>query len=120
MQGFNSNVAYIPPYSAANPFQYFGAPNINAVLPAGIHIDPLTGDVQFRPMGQFVGMLVIEVIQWRFIGGVWVNVGVSRRDVQFQTRFCSNNRTPRIKVYRDGVLQTGANTYTVCAGSQYA
>jgi large repetitive protein len=116
--GPGSNVQYIAPYNAAFPFPYFGAPNNNAAPPAGIRIDPLTGDVQFRPMGVFVGMLVVEVTQWRFVGGVWVNVGVSRRDVQFQTKFCSDNRTPRIKVYRDGVLQTGANTYTVCAGTQ--
>jgi hypothetical protein len=112
-------VTYISPYSAGYPFPYFGAPNVNAAYPAGLRIDPFTGDIMFRPMGVFVGMLVVQVTQWRFVGGVWVNVGVIRRDVQFQTKLCTDNRTPRIKVYRDGVLQTssGANQ-VVCAGTQ--
>ena len=117
LQGIGSFVSYVPPYSAGYPFPYFGAPNQNAAYPAGIRIDPATGDVLFRPMGVFVSNLVIEVTQWRLVSGVYVNVGVTRRDVQFQSQFCINNRIPRIKAYRNGVLQTGL-AFTVCAGQQ--
>jgi hypothetical protein len=117
LQGIGSFVSYKPPYSAGYPFPYFGAPNQNAAYPAGLRIDPLTGDVMFRPMGVFVANLVIEVTQWKLIGGVYVNVGVTRRDVQFQTRLCLSNKIPVVKAYRNGILQTGL-AFTVCAGQQ--
>ena len=116
--GVGSFVSYIPPYSAGYPFPYFGAPNQNAAYPAGLRIDPTTGDVLFRPLGVFVSNLVIEVKQWRLVNGVWVNVGTTRRDVQFQTQLCLANRVPLIKVYRNGVLNVGSNNFSVCAGQQ--
>lgn len=118
MQGFNSTVQYIPPYSAGYPLPYFGAPNPNAAAPAGLHIDPQTGDVMFRPMGAFVSNLVIQVTQWKLIGGVWTSVGMTRRDVQFQTILCTSNKVPVIKAYRNNVLQLGSLAFTVCAGVQ--
>jgi len=113
----SSSVTYIAPYNGAYPFTYFGAPNANAASPAGLHLDPRTGDIRFRPMGSFVSVLVIEVTQWKLVGGVWTNVGMTRRDVQFQTKFCPDNRAPIIKAYINGILQSGLS-YTVCAGQQ--
>ena len=117
LQGIGSNVSYIPPYSAGYPFPYFGAPNANTTYPGGLRIDPITGDVLFRPIGVFVSNLVIEVTQWKLVGGVRVNVGMTRRDVQFQTQLCTNNRNPIIKAYRNGILQTNLN-YTTTGGTQ--
>ncbi len=116
-QGANSAVQYVAPYSANLPFPYFGFPNANATYPAGLRIDAKTGDVQFRPLGIFVGQLVIEVKQWKYVGGVWENVGISRRDVQIQTKLCSDNRAPIIKMYKNNVLQTGISN-VVFAGQQ--
>jgi len=115
LQGIGSYVSYVPPYSAGYPFPYFGAPNQNAAYPAGLRIDPATGDVLFRPMGVFVSNLVIEVTQWKLVGGVRVNVGITRRDVQFQTMLCSNNKIPRIKAYKNSIIQTGLS-FSVQAG----
>ena len=117
LQGFNSFVQYKPPFSAGYPLSYFGAPNPNGAYPSGLRIDPVTGDVLFRPMGIFVSNLVIEVTQWKLIGGVYVNVGVTRRDVQFQSQLCLSNKVPLIKAYRNGLLQVGL-AFTVCAGQQ--
>ena len=117
LQGIGTSVTYVSPYSAAYPFPYFGAPNPNATYPAGLRIDPLTGDVLFRPIGVFVSNLVIEVTQWKLVSGVRVNVGVTRRDVQFQTLLCLSNRVPIIKTYRNGILQVGSN-YTIGFGQQ--
>ena len=117
LQGIGSPVSYISPYSATYPFPYFGAPNTNAAYPAGLRIDPLNGDVLFRPMGQFVSYLVIEVTQWKLVGGVRVNIGMTRRDVQFQTQLCDNNRIPIIKAYKNSILQTGLS-FSVQAGQQ--
>ncbi len=114
---FATPVTYNPPFSANYPFSYFGAPNTNAAPPAGLRIDPATGDVLFRPIGVFVAPLVIEVTQWRKIGGVTTNVGVTRRDVEFQTRLCTSNRIPLIKIYKNNVLQFGQQ-YNISAGQQ--
>ena len=117
LQGIGSPVSYITPYSATYPFPYFGAPNTTAAYPAGLRIDPLTGDVLFRPMGQFVSYLVIEVTQWKLVSGVRVNVGMTRRDVQFISQLCNSNRAPLIKTYKNGILQNGFQN-TVIAGQQ--
>jgi PKD repeat protein len=113
-----SQVTYIAPYSAAYPFQYFGAPNANATYPAGLRIDPKTGDIMFRPIGIFVGQLVIEVTQWKSISGVWTNVGMTRRDVQFQTRFCANNLPPLVQVNGIG-LTINTSNFLIFAGQQF-
>ncbi|MFZ4796916.1 MAG: PKD domain-containing protein [Bacteroidia bacterium] len=120
-QSYGTPAAYVPPYSAGLPFPYFGSIG-GGTYPAGLRIDPVTGDVLFRPMGVFVSKLIIEVTQWKNISGVPTNVGVTRRDVEFQTQFCTNNRIPRIKAYKNGILQIGNyNTVTqntVTAGQQ--
>lgn len=117
MQGPGSSVAYNPPYSAGYPFAYLGAPNQNAPYPAGLRIDPVTGDVLFRPSGVWISNLIIEVTQWKKVGTTYVNIGVTRRDVQFQTQLCTGNLAPRIKIYRNGTLQNTQN-FSVCVGQQ--
>ncbi len=115
--GPNANVSYIAPFSPANPFPYLGTPNANAPLPAGLHINPNTGNIFFRPMGAFVANLVIEVTQWRNILGVMTKVGLTRRDVQLQTVNCNQNLAPKIKIYKQGILQT-TNNFTVKPNQQ--
>lgn len=110
-------VTYNPPYNVSYPFSYFGAPNANATYPAGLRIDPVTGDVIFRPTGTWVSNLVVEVTQWKKVGSTYVNVGTTKRDVQFQTQLCSNNLEPKIKIYKDGVLQIG-QTFSTSGGQQ--
>jgi hypothetical protein len=113
-----SSVTYIAPYNAAYPFPYLGAPNANGTYPAGLRIDPKTGDIMFRPIGVFVGQLVIEVTQWKSISGVWTNVGMTRRDVQFQTRFCANNLPPLVQV--NGIGSTiNTSNFLIFAGQQF-
>ncbi len=113
---FATLVTYNPPYSPSYPFPYFGAPG-GGPPPAGLRIDPITGDILFRPMGIFVAPLVIEVTQWRKIGGVSTIIGVTRRDVEFQTRLCTSNRIPLIKIYKNNVLQLGQQ-YSIAEGQQ--
>lgn len=115
--GVNTPANYIPPYSANYPFPYFGAPNANAALPAGLHLNPSTGDLQFRPNGAFLSNLVLEVTQWKLVSSVWVNVGMTRRDVKFQSVLCNANKSPIIKAYRNGILQSGLS-FSICAGQQ--
>ena len=114
---FGIPATYNPPFSAGYPFPHFGTPNANAAYPAGLRIDPVTGDVLFRPIGSFVSNLIIEVTQWKKIGGVPTNVGVTRRDVEFQTQLCTANRIPLIKVYKNNILQN-THQFSVSAGQQ--
>jgi PKD repeat protein len=116
-QGPGAGVTWNPPFNAGYPFNYLGAPNRNATYPGGLRVDPITGDVLFRPQGVFVSNLVIEVKQWRKISGVYVNVGATRRDVQIQTALCGNNLIPLIKVYRNNVLQS-AQSFNAKVGEQ--
>jgi len=108
-KGINTSVTYWPPYSASYPFPYYGAPNANTAYPAGLRIDPITGDVLFRPIGLFLTSIVIEVTQWKLVNGIRVNVGITRRDIQFQTVSCSENKIPLIKAYKQGILQPNNN-----------
>ena len=106
-ESLNTSVTYWAPYSATYPFPYYGAPNMNAAYPAGLRIDPVTGDVLFRPVGLFVVYMVIEVTQWKLVNGYRVNVGLTRRDVLFKTISCTTtNKIPLIKVYNGAVIQT--------------
>lgn len=118
LQGSGSPVTYVSPYSAGVPFPFLGVPNANAPAPAGIHVDPVTGDLSFRPQGYFVSNLVIEVKQWKLVNGVYVHVGTTRRDVQFYSVACLSNFAPRLNVYRNGVLQSKPYQFDVCAGQQ--
>lgn len=115
--------AYQPPYSANVPFPYLGAPNSSPPLlpPAGINIDPVTGDLRFRPQGAFVSNLVVEVMQWKLVNGVYVLMGITRRDIQFYSQACPNNNPPVLRTYNDDGTPTSPQpnfNYAICAGQQ--
>lgn len=123
LTGPGASAPYLSPYSASVPFPYLGAPGQSPPLlpPAGIFMDPVTGDLQFRPMGNFVSNLVIEVKQWRNINGVPTLVGITRRDIQFYSQNCPNNNPPVLRTYTgDGVLTSPQPlfNYSICAGQQ--
>lgn len=107
-QAANTNASYVLPYSPSYPFPYLGPP-ISPPYPAGLRIDPTTGNITFRPLGVFLSNLVIGVTQWKLVSGVWTNVGCTRRDVQFQTRLCTSNRAPIVKIYKNGIREFNNN-----------
>ena len=118
-----ASAPYVSPYSPTVPFPYLGAPlqSPPALPPLGISIDPVSGDIRFRPAGNFVSMLVIEVKQWKTIGGVPTLMGVTRRDIQFYSQFCPPNNPPILRTYdANGVLTSPQPLYTyyICAGQQ--
>lgn len=96
-QGANSQVSYTGSFSAQRPLSFLGFPNANLVSPAGFHLDPVTGDLSFRPTKvNETGVLVIEVVEWRRINGVMKEVGRTRRDMQVIVVSCPNNKIPTI------------------------
>lgn len=92
---------YASPYSATVPFSYLGAPiqSPPALPPLGININPITGDIRFRPLGFFVANLVIEIKQWKTIGGVPTIMGITRRDHQIWSTNCAVNSPVIVKKY---------------------
>jgi len=98
LTGANASTTYNSQYSANNPLCYLGFPNKNLVWPAGFHLDPVTGDIMFRPtcMNQ-IAIIVIEVKEWRKVNGVMTVIGVTRRDMQIIVIPCPNNKVPKIK-----------------------
>jgi hypothetical protein len=111
-------VTYVLPFNGSYPLPYFGAPNPNAAYPAGLRLNPTNGEISFRPMGSFVANLVLEVTQWQLINGIYTNVGVINRDIQFQTSNCLYNRIPMILAYKDGIKQPSLAFYAL-AGKQF-
>ncbi|OYU96851.1 MAG: hypothetical protein CFE21_00765 [Bacteroidetes bacterium B1(2017)] len=123
MGGPNSPLPYVSPYSATVPFPYLGAPlqSPPAIPPVGISLDPVTGDLRVRPTGTFVAMLIIEVKQWKTIGGIPTIMGITRRDIQFYTLYCPNNNPPVIRTYTENATLTSPQpnfSYAICAGQQ--
>jgi len=115
--GQGSPATYVSPYGPGVPFPFLGVPNTGLPLPAGLHIDPVSGDVKFRPQGIFVSDLVIEVTQWKKVSGVYVKVGVTRRDLQLYTTLCGSNSSPVVYTWPKGVRSSNYS-FNVCPGQQ--
>ncbi len=121
--GPGSAAPYVSPYSPLVPLPYLGAPiqSPPAIPPIGINIDAVTGDIRFRPLGNFVANLIIEVRQWKTIGGVPTLMGITRRDIQFYSQFCPANNPPVFRTYDASSVLTSPQpnfAYSVCAGQQ--
>ena len=65
MESATKALKFSSPYSHEKPLFFFGMPNANLAFPKGIHLDPLTGDLSFRPMKEEVGVITIDVKSYR-------------------------------------------------------
>lgn len=101
-------INYSHPFSSKMPLTFLGFPNTTQALPGGFHLDPNTGNINFRPMiANEVTIMVLEVVEWRIINGTKRIVGKTRRDIQINVLNCNNNTPPTIKGESD----------TVCTGT---
>lgn len=58
------------PWTYDRPLSFFGYPNANLQFPAGFHINPNTGLVQFRPTAlNQVAIVAVKVTSWKRING---------------------------------------------------
>ncbi|MDX5319528.1 MAG: PKD domain-containing protein [Bacteroidota bacterium] len=97
LTGLNSSITYSGNFSPVRPMTFFGFPNQNLQWPAGFRLDPLTGDLLFRPTQvNQVAIVVIEVKEWRKVNGTMQVVGRTRRDMQIIVIPCPNNKVPKI------------------------
>ncbi len=115
----NTLAPYVSPFSPSVPFPYAGFPNQfpSSDPQNGIHINPVTGDIRFRPVGEFVSNLVVEVRQWKNVAGLPTLMGVSARDIQFYSRNCTNYSRPQLQVFTSDTAIKDTAHFTVCAGN---
>jgi hypothetical protein len=110
------------PYNANIPMPYLGIPQTFSPneKPFGIHLNPKSGLLEFRPQGNFVSNLIVEVRQWRRINGLPTLVGISNREFIFHSIPCSNNNTsPAILTYTDSNTITDQTSFIVASGKSF-
>jgi hypothetical protein len=104
----NTPISYLSPYAYNKPINFYGFPNDALPWPRGIHLDTLTGDVQFQPMKSEVTIMVVKVNEFR--NGV--KIAELRREIQIIAILCFNNNPPSIT--------TNVRSKSVCAGDSVA
>ncbi len=110
LQGKGSPTSYSGNFSPQRPLNFFGFPNQNLSYPAGFRLDPVTGELKFRPTQQNqVGVIAVEVREWRNLNGSWTQIGSIRRDLQVTVVSCPTNQKPSI---------SGPYSYEACVGNQ--
>ena len=88
-------ISFTGSYTYDKPFYFWGFPNKNLPFPRGFHVDPVTGDVYFRPMKIETSILVLKVKEWRKdSSGVMQNIGYITRDVIVTIISCPGNLAP--------------------------
>ena len=119
LQSLGTSVTYTPPYAYDVPMPFY--PPKNGPFPLGISCDANTGDVMFTPSygagGQFVGVMAIEIKEWRNINGMATCIGITRRDMQTWLISCPPNYPPTIMTDPSNGLQPKIS-WQVRAGNQ--
>jgi len=92
----NYKIALVLPWNPQGPLTYLGHPNRNLQWPGGFHLDPVSGDLKFRPtvLNQYA-TIVMEVKEWRLVNDTMRVVGLTRRDFVIKIISCTNEM-PRI------------------------
>ena len=107
LSAVSTPISYTGSYTYDKPFFFWGFPNAALPTPRGLHIDPKTGDIQFRPMKAEVTLMVVQVNEFR--NGV--KIGEIRRDMTFFVIPCTNNGSPTVSTPNNIMAKT------VCAGN---
>jgi len=101
---------YVAPYQPQAPMPY--TPPLNGSYPSGIVVDPIYGDVKFRPnLYPFVGVVAVKIEQWRKVNNSLAIVGVTRREIQMYVKFCDPNNPPTLITIPSGVSTTKPKTF---------
>lgn len=106
--GRNNPGSYSGNYTYKKPINYLGFPRSFKNPPRGIHLDPLTGDLQFRPMKKEQTVMTFSIKEYR--NGKYI--GEVRRDMQVIVVNCPKNKPPTIS----GINGSSKFRTSVCAG----
>lgn len=107
LQDFNDSIQYASSYAYDKPVFFWGFPNASLPFPRGIHLDPASGDLQFRPMKAEVSVMTVKVNEFR--NGVLI--AELRREMQVMVITCINNNPPMI------TTPNNIRSKNVCAGN---
>lgn len=120
LTGPGASVNYTPPFAFNRPLPWTGP--ANGTFPAGININPHTGDIGFTPNGNnFTGVAAVQIQQWRWNPSLQIYqlVGTTRRDLQVWMRACPINSPPTLAT-RPGMFGDTLNPrfqWEICAGN---
>lgn len=107
-----SGGAYKSPFSYNYPLTCLGGnnPNTQANPVTGFNLDPINGDLLFRPMQVQITVLKLMVTEWRKDSlGIYKVIGKTPRDMQFSITPSNGNYLPTL---------SGPFSYDVCAGER--
>jgi hypothetical protein len=125
LQAAASSVTYMPPLAFDRPMPWTGT--FNGPFPNGISCDPANGDIMFTPPNNggsnYLGVVCVEIKQWRTLSGVPTVIGKTRRDIQMTIRGdCMPNNPPTLTTTPPADPGTNPNipktSWETCAGSQ--
>ena len=116
MGGATVPVTYNSGYSNEAPFKYKGYPNKNATYNYpncnGVHINPNTGELNFKATDTDLTVMVILVEQWRKdISGTYQKVSTIRKDAVLYLVNCPPNEQPMIS----GIDSSNVTEIHICA-----
>jgi hypothetical protein len=101
LQAAGSSVTYLPPLAYNRPMIWGGGVGgpPEAAFPGGIRCDSANGDIMFTPPnglgGHYLGVVCVEVKQWKTINGIPSVIGITRRDIMMTVRGdCLANNPP--------------------------
>jgi hypothetical protein len=83
-------ITYMQPYDYDKPIYFWGFPNTAAVFPRGFHLNPVNGDIMFRPMKQEVTVMVLGIKIYRDS----LLIGYVMRDFMVYVIDCPVNAPP--------------------------
>lgn len=88
---------YSGAYDPTKPITFLGFPNKSLSLPAGIHFNRRTSDLEFRPViANQVAVFCIEAREYRKVNGLMRVVGISRIEYVNIVINVPNNKMPTI------------------------
>ena len=92
----NVPATYSGNFSPSKPMTFYGFPNSNLQIPAGFRLNPVTGELNFRPMQpNQMGVVCVEVREWRMVSGVMTVIGTIRRSLNLLVVTCPvSNKAP--------------------------
>lgn len=99
-------ISYKSPFTYDKPITFLGFPLSTSTLPNGFHLDPINGDIKFRPTKSEVTIMVVKVNEFR--NGV--KIGEVRRDMTIFVIPCLANKSPII------TTPNNITSKSVCSG----
>ena len=107
----NTHIPFINGYDSNKALYFWGFPNENLIFPRGMYLDPLSGDIYFRPMKIESSAMALKVSKYR----KGIKTGDINRNLLFIVINCPNNHQPSLgpAIYYKQVLAKSTVTFTI-------